>query len=94
MTPRRSALGFALCAIAAASFAQPQPASPAATPRTADDAYRALDTRHRGYLTPDEVQDIQGFSFAAADTDKDGRLSRDEFARAWGSRYGNSPYGQ
>ena len=91
MTLRRSTLAIALCAIAGASFAQPT--SPSRTPRTAADAYRALDTRHRGYLTRDDVQDIQGFSFEAADTNKDGHLSRDEFARAWSSRYANSPYG-
>jgi hypothetical protein len=92
MTLRRSTLALALCAVAGASFAQ-SPGTPAPSSSAAD-AYRALDTRHRGYLTRDQVNDVQGFSFAAADTNKDGHLTRDEFARAWSSRYDGSPYAQ
>jgi len=69
--------------------------TPMTTPRsneTADDAYNTLDRNHRGYLTREDVQSIQGFSFEAADTNKDGRLSREEFARAWDSQYPNSPF--
>ena len=53
---------------------------------TADHAYRQLDTANRGYLTQNDVQGISGFSFQAADTNHDGKLSRDEFNRAWGSK--------
>jgi hypothetical protein len=93
----RICVALALCAVAGTGFAQTPTGTPmaaAAVPAdTAGNAYRALDTHHRGYLTRDEVQSVQGFSFEAADTNKDGRLTREEFARAWGSRYDNSPFG-
>ena len=53
---------------------------------TADNAYKTLDSANRGYLTKNDVQGISGFSFDAADTNHDGRLTRDEFNRAWGSK--------
>ncbi len=59
---------------------------------TADNAYRTLDTHRRGYLTREDVQSIRGFSFEAADTNKDGRLTQQEFARAWSSQSASSPW--
>jgi hypothetical protein len=53
---------------------------------SADNAYKALDPSNRGYLSKNEVQGISGFSFEAADTNHDGKLTRDEFNRAWGSK--------
>ena len=59
-------------------------ASPRAS--SADDAYRALDSANHGYVTREEVRRIDGFSFDAADTNRDGRVDREEFARAWNGR--------
>ena len=53
---------------------------------SADNAYKALDSSNRGYLSKSDVQGISGFSFEAADTNHDGKLTRDEFNRAWGSK--------
>jgi Ca2+-binding EF-hand superfamily protein len=64
-------------------------ASPTAMPspsESADSAYRTLDAANRGYLSKSDVQGINGFSFEAADTNHDGKLTRDEFARAWSSQ--------
>lgn len=84
----------------APSANSPTTTAPAATPTSpmgsstmhiparsepADSAYRSLDTANRGYLSKSEVQGIQGFSFDSADTNKDGKLSKDEFAKAWAS---------
>ena len=74
------------------------PASPAATAPTgstmkmpsrtepADSAYRTLDAGKRGYLQKSDVQGIEGFSFDTADTNKDGRLSQEEFNKAWSTK--------
>jgi hypothetical protein len=56
---------------------------------SADSTYRSLDAQHRGYLSKTDVQTIRGFSFEAADTNHDGRLTREEFARAWSSQQSN-----
>jgi len=64
-----------------------QPMSPAtrAPSRTdsADTAYKSLDASNRGYLSKSDVQGISGFNFDQADTNQDGRLTKDEFAKAW-----------
>ena len=49
-------------------------------------AYQALDSTHRGYLSRSDVQGLQGFSFDEADANKDGRLSEEEFAKAWNTK--------
>ena len=51
----------------------------------ADSAYRSLDAANRGYLQKGDVQGLSGFSFDDADTNKDGRLSKEEFSKAWAS---------
>jgi hypothetical protein len=50
---------------------------------TSDAAFRKLDANQRGYITPEDTQDLNGFDFNAADTNHDGRLSPEEFQRAW-----------
>jgi Ca2+-binding EF-hand superfamily protein len=52
----------------------------------ADSAYRALDAGNRGYLSKTDVQGLEGFSFDQADANKDGRISKEEFARAWSAK--------
>lgn len=49
----------------------------------ADSAFRALDANNRGYLSKSDVSAISGFSFEQADNNKDGKLTKDEFAKAW-----------
>jgi hypothetical protein len=67
------------------------PMSSASTPmpsrtESADMAYRQLDANNKGYLTKGDVMGISGFNFDQADTNHDGRLSRDEFAKAWNAK--------
>ena len=50
---------------------------------SADDAYRSLDAGNRGYLQKSDVQGLSGFNFDQADTNRDGRLTKDEFSKAW-----------
>lgn len=49
----------------------------------ADTVFNRFDTARRGYLTKDQVQSLDGFAFEAADMNRDGKLSADEFARGW-----------
>ena len=51
---------------------------------SADSAYKSLDTSNRGYLSKSDVQGLSGFNFDQADSNHDGRLTRDEFSKAWG----------
>ncbi|MFO1304072.1 MAG: EF-hand domain-containing protein [Burkholderiales bacterium] len=50
---------------------------------SADAAYRSLDSSNRGYLQKSDVQGLSGFNFDQADTNHDGRLTKDEFSKAW-----------
>jgi hypothetical protein len=52
----------------------------------ADSAYRALDHSNRGYLQKSDVAGLQDFNFDQADTNHDGRISKDEFARYWSQK--------
>ena len=51
---------------------------------SADSAYKSLDASNRGYLSKSDVQGLSGFNFDHADANHDGRLTRDEFSKAWG----------
>jgi hypothetical protein len=44
-----------------------------------------LDMSRRGFVTRDDVAKVPGFdsAFQQADENNDGRLSQDEFTRAW-----------
>jgi len=53
---------------------------------SADTAFRSLDSANRGFLSKSEVQGLDGISFDQADTNKDGRLSKEEFERAWAAK--------
>jgi hypothetical protein len=48
---------------------------------SADSAWQKIGSK--GYVTKDDVKDLSGFSFEAADANHDGRLTQDEFRRAW-----------
>lgn len=52
----------------------------------ADSAFRTLDSAKRGYLQKSDVAGLDGISFDQADINKDGRLSPEEFARAWSTK--------
>ena len=46
-------------------------------------AFAKLDTKHRGYVTSEDVSQLQGFNFKSADKNNDGKLDATEFNAAW-----------
>jgi hypothetical protein len=52
---------------------------------TADSAFRKLDAANRGYVSKDDVTQLSGFdqTFTQNDVNRDGRLTSDEFRKAW-----------
>ena len=57
-----------------------------------DSAFKKLDASNKGYVTRDDAKALSGFdsSFQAADSDHDGKLTVDEFKKAWSSYSGNT----
>jgi hypothetical protein len=58
---------------------------------TADAAFKKLDASGRGYVTIDDTKSLSGFdkAFQGADANHDGKLSSDEFKKAWQDYTGN-----
>ncbi len=56
-------------------------------------AFNKLDSENKGYVTRQDVQQLDGFgnAFAQADQNHDGRLNASEFNSAWASYTGNKP---
>jgi hypothetical protein len=54
-------------------------------------AFRKLDTSGKGYVTKDEAKAVSGFDKAFQDNDAnhDGKLSSEEFKKAWAEYSGN-----
>jgi len=50
---------------------------------TSDSALRKLDSTNKGYVSQQDVKDLTGFDFTIADANHDGRLSQEEFRKAW-----------
>jgi hypothetical protein len=50
-----------------------------------DAAFKKLDAGAKGYVSKDDVRELNGFdkAFLQADVNKDGKLSPGEFDRAW-----------
>jgi len=78
--------------------AAPAPAAPAHGPipsrsETAMEAYGKLNRSNAGYLTWDDVRQLDGFetAFQQADQNHDGHLSPAEFNSAWSMYTGNNP---
>jgi hypothetical protein len=73
----------------------PPSAAPSTTPSptarmpaktdTPDAAWRTLDSSNRGYLQSSDLAGT-GISFEQADTNKDGRISKEEFEKAWAAK--------
>lgn len=93
-----------LGAVASGSFAQgagttASPNNPSATmsvapskTETPDSAFKKLDPTAKGYVSKDDVAQLQGFdaAFQRADANKDGKLSPNEFNQAWAIYSGNT----
>jgi hypothetical protein len=70
------------------------PAMSGVTPNRAElasSAFTKLDGQNRGYLTMDDVRQLDGFetAFRQSDQNRDGRLNASEFNAAWGIYSGN-----
>ncbi len=57
----------------------------------ASSAFTKLDAGNRGYVTLEDVRQLEGFesAFRQADQNGDGRLNASEFNSAWGAYTGN-----
>jgi Ca2+-binding EF-hand superfamily protein len=69
----------------------PEKTIPPSKSETADSAFKKLDATSKGYLTRDDAKAMPGFdpAFQSADANHDGKLSNDEFKKAWTSYTGN-----
>lgn len=74
-------------AMAPDSGAAPSKAEPAAA------AFKKLDATGKGYVTMDDTKSLSGFdkAFQSNDANHDGKLSSDEFTKAWQEFTGNKP---
>jgi len=65
---------------------------PPSKSETSDSAFKKLDGSDKGYVTRDDATTVPGFdrAFQSADANHDGKLSSDEFKKAWTSFTGNS----
>ena len=66
--------------------AKPPTANQVATPSRTEAgpaAFAKLDAKHRGYLSSEDVLQLQGFNFKTADKNGDGKLDAAEFNAAW-----------
>ncbi len=72
---------------AAPSAAPAQNTGTAKMPTKSDDAqsaFKMIDSANRGYVTREEMDRLSGFSgFDTADANRDGRLTSEEFSKAW-----------
>ena len=71
------------------------PAIGGVTPNRAElagSAFTKLDAGNRGYLTLEDVRQLDGFdhAFRQADGNRDGRLDATEFKAAWSAYTGNA----
>ena len=66
-------------------------AIPPSKSETSDSAFKKLDPSNKGYVTRDDAKSVEGFdrSFQSADGNHDGKLTSDEFKKAWTSFTGN-----
>lgn len=83
-------------AAAAQPAAAPMPLPHGIVPNRAElpmSAFNKLDTDSKGYVTLDDVRQLDGFAsaFAQADQNRDGRLNASEFNSAWAIYTGNTP---
>ena len=58
---------------------------------TADAAFKKLDASGKGYVTMGDTKSLSGFdkAFQSADANRDGKLSSEEFKKAWQDYTGN-----
>lgn len=56
-------------------------------------AFNKLDADGKGYVTAEDVRQLEGFAsaFQQADQNRDGRLNASEFNSAWSIYTGNNP---
>jgi Ca2+-binding EF-hand superfamily protein len=66
-------------------------AIPPSKAETADSAFKKLDAADKGYVTRDDAKSVEGFdrTFQSADANHDGKLTGDEFKKAWTTFTGN-----
>jgi hypothetical protein len=81
-------------AVGAAAIPGGVPAMGGITPNRAElsgSAFTKLDAGNRGYVTLDDVRQLDGFesAFRQSDQNGDGRLNASEFNAAWGLYTGN-----
>jgi len=76
----------------ATSPAMDSKAIPPGRAETPDSAFRKLDAANKGYVSKEDAKQLSGFdsAFQQADANGDGKLTQDEFKKAWSTYSGNS----